>query len=94
MDSGTITLLSEEQKEVVRELRSVFLTANQLDNTIFCDSSPGKSREFHFDWACFSVAETSLEEYTLELHKQFLMHLPFWKDYRSLFSVCSSVIEE
>lgn len=92
MDTGDdVIQLSEDQKEVIHNHRSVFLGTMQLDKTFLCDSSPGKSREFHFDWGCFAAAVISWEEYTFELHKQLLVHLPFWKDYQSLFSVSSDI---
>ncbi|XP_021772255.1 uncharacterized protein LOC110736328 [Chenopodium quinoa] len=90
MDTSDIVILSAEQKEIVHELRSVFLSTK----TTFCDSYPAVSREFHFDWACFFAAIESWKEYTFELHKQLLIHLPLWQDYRSLFSISSSVVEK
>ncbi|XP_010681358.2 uncharacterized protein LOC104896320 [Beta vulgaris subsp. vulgaris] len=92
--TGDVLLLSEAQNVVVNELRSIILNSMQLDMGTLCYSSPGKSRELHFDWACLSAAVTSWKEYTFELHKQLLLHLPFWKDYQSLFSVSSCVIEK
>ncbi|CAO2830077.1 unnamed protein product [Amaranthus hypochondriacus] len=86
-----VSLLSDEQKEVVHALRSAFLSAIQSDTRVLCYSSTANSSKTPFDWPCFSTAITCWEEYTFELLKQLRMHIPFWKDYQSLFSVSSSL---
>ena len=90
-DTGDVIVLSQAQKEEISKLRQALLSHMKLDEKMF---SYGRGREVHFDWACFSAAVTLWEEHILELHKQLLMHLPFWKDHAFLFSVSCPVIEE
>ncbi|KAH9625060.1 hypothetical protein KSS87_010550 [Heliosperma pusillum] len=86
-NAGNITQLSEAQKQDVCNLRSSLSRSMKLDASIFCYSSSRTIGYTHFDEESFSTSLTSWEEYTSKLHEQLIVHLPFWKEYKSLFSV-------
>ncbi|KAK9750481.1 hypothetical protein RND81_02G200400 [Saponaria officinalis] len=89
-----VILLSEAQKQNFLMLRRLLSSSSmQMNSTIFHSSPSTTIREAQFDWDLFSASTTSWEEYTSELHAQLMVHLPFWKEYASLFSVSSLVAD-
>ncbi|KAL9226020.1 hypothetical protein vseg_001876 [Gypsophila vaccaria] len=93
-NSGDVIQLSEAQKQNVQKVRCLLSSSMPLDATIFHYSSSCMLKEPQFDWDSFSASMTSWEEYTSKLHAQLMVHLPFWKEHASLFSVSSLIANE
>ncbi|XP_074309528.1 uncharacterized protein LOC141644017 [Silene latifolia] len=91
-NTGDIIQLSESQKQDICNLRCLLSSTMKLDASIFCHPSSNTIRDSHFDPKIFSEALTSWEEYAFKLHEQLTVHLPFWKEYTSLFSVSLQVV--
>ncbi|KAG9153006.1 hypothetical protein Leryth_024743 [Lithospermum erythrorhizon] len=71
--------LSDAQRKTVDDLKHTCLKDRGLAETFFSNAKLAKSLQDSFDWVSFTDAVDDWGAYTLQLKKDLVINLPFWR---------------